>query len=132
MFKFLFGVTSSLFKGFYYLLLPLLVYRLLSKPRESFHRRLLRFSYHLYAAILNWINPYFKACFEVDLLQGFPRILATIALSLGSGYGLLSLLHLRCRLWMVMVLLMHGWFVGKQWEGIEAPKDFQMGVRLDE
>lgn len=132
MFKFLFGVTSSLFKGLYYLLLPLLVYRLLSKPRESLHRRLLRFSYHLYAAILNWINPYFKACFEVDLLEGFPRILATIALSLGSGYGLLSLLHLRCRLWMVVVLLMHGWFVGKQWEGIEAPRDFQMGVRLDE
>ena len=132
MFKFLFGVTSSLFKGLYWLLLPLLIFRFLSKPRESFHRRLLRFSYHLYAGILNWINPYFKACFEVDLLEGFPRILAAIALSLGSGYGLLSLLHLRCRLWMAMLLLMHGWFVGKQWERIEAPRDFQMGVRLDE
>ena len=132
MFKLLLGVAGSLFKGLYLILLPLFVLKFLSRPRESFHRRLLRFSYHLYAGILNWINPYFKACFGVDLLEGFPRILSAIALSLGGGYVLLSLLHLRWRLWMFLVLVLHGWLIGRQWERINAPKDFQMGVRLDE
>lgn len=132
MFRFLFGALKTVFKGLYLMLLPFLILKFLSKPRESFHRRLLRFSYHMYAGILNWINPYFKVCFGVDLLEGFPRILSAIALSLGSGYALLSLLHLRLRLWLFFVLVLHGWFVGKQWEQIDAPKDFQMGVRLDE
>lgn len=132
MIKLLFGVAGSLFKGLYFALLPFILIRLFTKPRESFHRRFLRFSYHLYAGILNWINPYFKACFGVDLLEGFPRILSAIALSLAGGYALLSLLHWRPRWWMFLALLLHGWLIGKEWERINAPRDFQMGVRLDE
>ncbi len=132
MIKLLFGLFSGIFKGLYLVLLPLVILKFLSKPRESFHRRFLRFSYHVYAGILNWINPYFKACFGVDLLEGFPRILSAVALSLGSGYALLSLLHWRPRWWIFLALLLHGWLIGGQWERINAPRDFQMGVRLDE
>lgn len=132
MFKLLFGMTSSLFKGLYYLLLPFILIRVLSRRRESFLRRLLRTSYHLYAAVLKWLAPYVEALLGIDILQGFPRIFSTVALSLGIGFCFLSILHLHLGLWTGSLLVLHGLFVGRQWQGIEAPKDFQMGVRLDE
>ncbi|MDK2981130.1 MAG: hypothetical protein PWQ55_1477 [Chloroflexota bacterium] len=132
MFKFLFGITSSLFKGVYYLLLPLILVRVLSRRRESLLRRLLRSSYHLYAALFKWAAPYVDVLLGVDILDGFPRVFTSVALSLGIGFCLLSILHLHLGFWTGTVLVLHGLFVGRQWEGIEAPKDFQMGARIDE
>ena len=132
MFKFLFGITSSLFKGLYYLLLPLILVRVLSKRRESLLRRLLRGSYHLYAALLKWASPYVEVLLGVDILEGFPRVFTSVSLSLGIGFCLLSILHLHLGFWTGTLLVLHGLFVGRQWDGIEAPKDFQMGARLDD
>lgn len=132
MFKFLFGITSSLFKGLYYLLLPLILVRVLSRRRESLLRRLLRGSYHLYAALFKWAAPYVDVLLGVDILDGFPRVFTSVLLSLGIGFCLLSILHLHLGFRTGTVLVLHGLFVGRQWEGIEAPKDFQMGARLDD
>ena len=133
MFKFLFGITSSLFKGLYYLLLPLILVRVLSWRRESLLRRLLRGSYHVYAALFkSWPRPYVNALLDVDILEGFPRVFTSVALSLGIGFCLLSVLHLHLGFWTGTILVLHGLFVGRQWEQIEAPKDFQMGARLDD
>ena len=132
MFKFLFGVISSLSKGLYFLLLLLILVRVLSKRRESLLRRLLRGSYHLYAALLQWAAPYIKALLGLDVLEGLPRIITCVMLSLGIGFCLLSILHLHLGFWTGTILILHGLFVGKQWEQIEAPKDFQMGARIDE
>ena len=70
--------------------------------------------------------------FGIDLLEGYPRILSSIALSVMIGYGLLSLIHIRLRLWMAVVLIVHGLFIGREWEGILMPKDFNMGARINE
>lgn len=132
MFKFLFGIISSLSKGLYFLLLPLLLVRVLSKRRESLLRRLLRGSYHLYAALLKWAAPYVHALLGFDVVEGLPRIIACVMLSLGIGSCLLSILHLHLGFWTGTILILHGLFVGKQWGQILAPKDFQMGARIDE
>ena len=132
MFKFLFGATQTIFRGLYMLILPLLIIKLFSRRREGLLRRLLRFSYNLYSSLLNWINPTIKGSFGIDLLEGYPRIVSSIALSVMIGYGLLSLIHIRLRLWMAVVLVVHGLFIGREWDGINAPKDFQMGARIDE
>jgi len=132
MFKFLFGATQTIFRGLYMLILPLLIIKLFSRRKESLLRRLLRFSYNLYSSLLNWVNPYVLSSFGIDLLEGYPRIVSSIALSVMIGYGLLSLIHIRLRLWMAVVLVVHGLFIGREWDGINAPKDFQMGARIDE
>jgi hypothetical protein len=132
MFKFLFGATQTIFRGLYMLILPLLIIKLFSRRKESLLRRLLRFSYNLYSSLLNWVNPYVLSSFGIDLLEGYPRIVSSIALSVMIGYGLLSLIHIRLRLWMAVVLVVHGLFIGREWDGINAPKDFQMGTRIDE
>jgi hypothetical protein len=132
MFKFLFGATQTIFRGLYMLILPLLIIKLFSRRKESLLRRLLRFSYNLYSSLLNWVNPYVLGSFGIDLLEGYPRIVSSIALSVMIGYGLLSLIHIRLRLWMAVVLVVHGLFIGREWDGINAPKDFQMGARIDE
>ena len=132
MFKFLFGTAQFIFKGLYMLILPLLVIKLFSRRREGLLRRLLRFSFNLYSSLLNWINPYILGSFGIDLLEGYPRIISSIALSVMIGYGLLSLIHLRLRLWIAVVLVVHGLFIGREWDHINAPKDFQMGARIDE
>lgn len=132
MFKFLFGAAQTIFRGLYMLILPILVIKLFSRRREGLLRRLLRFSYNLYSSLLNWINPYIKGTFGIDLLEGYPRIITSIALSVMIGYGILSLIHIRLRLWMAVVLIVHGLFIGREWDEIIAPKDFQMGARINE
>ena len=132
MLKLIFGVTQSLFKGLYLLILPLILIRLFTKRRESLLRRMLRTSYHLYSSVLKWINPYVVESLGVDILEGYPRIIATISLSFGIGYVILSVLHIRLRFWLAAIFVLHGLFVGKQWGQILAPKDFQMGARIDE
>jgi len=132
MFKFLFGAAQTIFRGLYMLILPILIINLLSRRREGLLRRILRFSYNLYSSLLNWINPYIKGTFGINLLEGYPRILSSIALSIMIGYGLLSLIHVRLRLWMAVVLIVHGLFIGKEWGGILMPKDFNMGARINE
>jgi ABC-type spermidine/putrescine transport system permease subunit II len=132
MFKVLFGAATFIFKGLYMLILPLLVIKLFSRRKEGLLRRLLRFSYNLYSSLLKGINPYVVGSLGIDLLDGYPRIVASIALSVLIGYGLLSLIHLRLRMWMAVLLVLHGLFIGKEWDHINAPKDFQMGARIDE
>ena len=132
MFKLIFGVTQSIFKGLYLLILPLILIRLFTKRRESLLRRMLRTSYNLYSSVLNWINPYVMESPGIDILEGYPRIMATTLLSFGIGYVILSLLHIRLGFWLAAIFVLHGLFVGKQWGQILAPKDFQMGARIDE
>ena len=132
MFKFLFGATQTIFRGLYMLILPLLIIKLFSRRREGLLRRLLRFSYNLYSSLLNWVNPYILGSFEINLLEGYPRIICSIALSVMIGYGVLSLVHIRLRLWMAVVLVVHGLFIGREWDHINAPKDFKMGMRINE
>lgn len=132
MFKFLFGAAQTIFRGLYMLILPILIIKLFSRRREGLLRRLLRFSYNLYSSLLNWINPYIKGMFGLNLLEGYPRIISSIALSVMIGYGVLSLIHIRLRLWMAVVLIVHGLFIGREWDEIIAPKDFQMGARINE
>jgi len=132
MFKVLFGAAQFVFKGMYMLILPLLMIKLFSRRKEGLLRRSLRFSYNLYSSLLKWINPYVLGSLGIDLLHGYPRIVSSIALSVSIGYGLLSLIHLRLRLWMAVVLVLHGLFIGKEWDHINAPRDFQMGARIDE
>ena len=132
MFKFLFGAAQTIFRGIYMLILPLLIIKLFRRRREGLLRRLLRFSYNLYSSLLNWINPYVVESLGINILEGYPRIIATTLLSFGIGYAILSVLHIRLRFWLVAIFVLHGLFVGKQWGQIIAPEDFQMGARIDE
>ena len=132
MLKLIFGVTQSIFKGLYLLILPLILIRLFTKRRESLLRRILRTSYHLYSSLLKWINPYVVESLGINILEGYPRIIATTLLSFGIGYAILSVLHIRLRFWLVAIFVLHGLFVGKQWGQIIASEDFQMGARIDE
>jgi len=133
MLKLFTGFAGTLFKGFYLTVISIMIIRMFSKKRESLLRRFLRTSYRLYAAILNWIDPYIRSYLGVNILDdGYPRVIAAICLSLGIGYVLFSLLHLRFRFWIAVALTIHGLFIGKQWELILNPNDFQMGARIDE
>ena len=127
------GFAGALFKGLYFTMIAIMVIRMFTKKKESLLRRFLCTSYRLYAAILNWLDPYIKGYLGINILDdGYPRVIAAICLSLGLGYILFSLLHMRFRFWITLALIAHGLFVGKQWDLILNPKDFQMGVRIDE
>ena len=49
----------------------------------------------------------------------------------GVGLGILVLFGLTPVGWMVIVLLLHGLFVGLAWEHIITPDDFQLGSRIE-
>ena len=132
MFKLFTGFAGTLFKGFYLTMISIMVIRMLSKKRESLIRRFLRSSYRLYNVILTWLDPYVKGYLGFDILDGYPRVIAAVCLSLGLGYVLFSLLHMRLRFWIALALTAHGLFIGKQWDLILNPNDFQMGARIDD
>ena len=94
-------------------------------------RRFLRLSFLAYAVVFSWVRPWFLYQMGIDLIQPAPRTIAAVVLSLGVGLGILVLFGLTPVGWMVIVLLLHGLFVGLAWEHIITPDDFQLGSRIE-
>jgi hypothetical protein len=94
-------------------------------------RRLLRFSFEIYSALLKKIRIWVLYYTGIDLLMPIPRTMTTIALSLLIGWGGMSLIGLALADWMIVLLSLHGLFVGLAWEQITTPDDFQLGGRAE-
>lgn len=92
---------------------------------------MLRFTYNLYAGVLTWARPYVAQLTNLDLLAPIPRTVSTVGLSVGVGWGILSLVGISAPTWFLILLVIHGAFVGWVWDGIVRSDDFQLGTRLE-
>jgi len=90
-----------------------------------------RGSYRLYSAFLSPIRSWVYQQTGIDIFHPIARITCTVVLSLSIGTGLLLLFSIHISPWMLIVLILHGLFVGLAWEGILRSNDFQMGVNLE-
>lgn len=90
-----------------------------------------RGSYRLYNAFLSPIRSWVYQHTGIDIFHPIARITCTVVLSLLIGTGLLALFSIHIQTWMLIVLILHGLFVGLAWEGILRSDDFQMGVNLE-
>jgi len=104
--------------------------RLLAKLQNSL-RRFLRFSFDVYAAILNRARIWTLDYTGWDVFQTIPRTVATTILSLVMGWGGLSILGIHPLNWMWILFTLHGLFIGLAWEQITTPDDFQLGDRAE-
>jgi hypothetical protein len=135
MFATLVGIFGNLCSGICLSVVSLMLFRLFLRTsagsRSSWFRRMVRGSYYFYASILGWLRPYVAQILPLDLLSPVPRTLAAIGLSIGFGWGVLTLLGLHMPTWLIILLLLHGLFVGWSWEHTTLPDDFHLGMRLE-
>lgn len=94
-------------------------------------RGLLRVSFRLYNTIMSPLRVWLYQKSGVDIYAPLPRTLATIVLSLGIGTGIMAIFSLSIRPWILILLGLHGLFIGLVWENILRPEEFQMGVSLE-
>ena len=130
--KVLVGVCLSAF-SITFIILLLMVRNLPGSLRNGrgLLRRFIRVSYELYASLIGWARVWALQLIGIDLLRPFPRTLSTIFLSYGIGRGTLFLLGVSPKTWHVVVILLHGLFVGLAWEKIANPEDFQLGGKQE-
>ena len=95
-------------------------------------RRLLRISYDIYAAILYKLHPLVMQYLSLDILQKMPRTFLTSLISYGIVQLVFFVISLPMPRWLVILLFLHGAFIGLTWEKIITPEDFQLGKRIDE
>lgn len=97
-------------------------------------RRVLRFlllySFRVYRTLLAWLAPFFYNLTQLDLLNGWPRLAATIILSLALGGIVLWLLGWRFKLWNTILCSLHGLAVGALWDELATPGGLQLGERI--
>ena len=86
-----------------------------------------RGSYRLYNAILSLLQSWIG----YDLFQPVIRTICTVILSLMIGTGLLGIFSLNIPVWVLIILILHGLFVGLAWENILRSEGFQTGVNLE-
>jgi hypothetical protein len=94
-------------------------------------RGVFRASYRLYSAFLAPIRVWVYQHTGYDIFHPVLRTACTVILSLGIGTVLLLLFSLGVPTWILIVLALHGLFVGLAWETILRSEDFQTGVNLE-
>jgi len=98
---------------------------------RRFVRAIFRSSYRLYNATLSPVRAWFFREFGFDIFHPVIRIACSIILSLAIGTILLLLFSQGIPVWILILLALHGLFVGLAWENILRSDDFQMGVNLE-
>jgi hypothetical protein len=93
-------------------------------------RALLILSYRLYLIILTLVAPLVERWVGVDPLLGWPRLVATLTLSLIIGMVVLALTPLTATAISLGLIVVHGLAVGLAWDEIAAPGGLQLGARL--
>lgn len=99
--------------------------------RSSWLQRFLRGSYTVYAAVLGWLRPHAFQLIGLDLLTPVPRILFSLAASTGLVFAAFALVGLRVPAWLLIVALVHGFYVGWAWAEIIRPENFHFGMRME-
>lgn len=99
--------------------------------RQNPLQRLLSASFYFYASILNRLRPYVGQITSLDLLAPAPRTISTTILSLGLGWIVFVLLGWTMPTWLMILLFLHGAFIGWSWERIVFPDNFHLGTRLE-
>ena len=94
-------------------------------------RSILRGSYRLYSAVLSPVRIWIFRGTGLDIFHPVPRIVSSVILSLGIGFGVLTVFSMEFSNWILIALALHGLFVGLAWENILLSDDFQMGVNLE-
>lgn len=135
MFATLVGILGNLCSGICLSAVSLLLFSLFFRhstgSRSNFLQRLLSASFYLYASIFNRLRPYVGQIAGLDLLTPVPRTISAIILSLGLGWIVFALLGWTMPTWLLILLLLHGAFVGWSWQRIILPDNFHMGTRLE-
>jgi hypothetical protein len=94
-------------------------------------RIIFRGSYQFYRFVLSPVRVWFFQAAGIDIFQPIIRMICTLCLSLMIGAGLFTLFSWQISNWYMVVLGVHGFFVGLAWENILRSDEFQMGVNLE-
>ncbi len=87
-------------------------------------------SFRLYRQILKWVAPLLRRQFNIDVLDGWARLAATVLLSLVFVLGALLLLQISVSVWSIVPTALHGLIVGLLWDDLVQPGELQMGIKL--
>jgi len=98
---------------------------------QRFVRVIFRGSFRLYNTLLSPVRVWVFQVTGYDIFHPVFRVACTILLSLGIGVVLLAIFSIHISAWMLIILAIHGLFVGLAWENILRSDDFQMGVNLE-
>jgi len=87
-------------------------------------------SCQFYRLVLTPLSSLVERQWGVSLLDGFPRIGATLMLSLVIGLLFLWLIGWPITGWSIGLLSAHGLFVGLAWDDLQHPNGLHMGEKL--
>ena len=93
-------------------------------------RLMLVCSFRLYRLVLRWLVPPLAHYFKVDLLNGWARLVAAVAISMSLGMTIVSLAHWNLTTWSLGPFALHGLIVGLLWDDLSQPGELQMGIKL--
>ena len=93
-------------------------------------RALLILSFRLYDLALTCLAPILQRFLNIDLMAGWPRMVACMCLSLVLGLLFLWLTKITVTVWSVGLCLLHGVTVGLAWDEFEEPGGIRLGMRL--
>lgn len=85
-------------------------------------------SVRLYGVMLRHLAPDIRQRLGVDVFSQYPRIAASILLSLSFGLVLIALTQAPVTIWNAGLFVLHGVVVGFVWDGLEEPDDLLLGV----
>lgn len=102
-----------------------------NRSRSSWLQRFLRGSYAVYATVLGWLRPHAFQFIGLDLLTPIPRILFSLAASMGFVYTTFGLLGLSVPTWLLAMSFVHGLYIGWAWGEILRPEAFHFGMRVE-
>jgi len=88
-------------------------------------------SFRLYRAILSYFAFPLQSNLHVDVLNGLPRVVATVGLSLSLGVPLFLLTNWTATGLAIVLCILHGLLVGLAWDEIQAPGGLQLGSKIE-
>jgi|GEM_PF-2369553 len=124
---FFLSATSILILGFFGLLrnLPMIVNLAL-----RFLNWFVRTTYRFYMTILNYIRPFVGEYFSLDILNRFPRIVASVLMSLGMFFLFYWISEIHLTIFTIGLALLHGLFIGIVWDEIIQPDGLHLGENI--
>jgi len=135
MFATLVGILGNLCSGICLSAVSMFLFSLFLRgstgSRRNLLQRILSTSFYFYASILNRLRPHVGQITGLDLLAPIPRTIFSAILSLGFVWVVFELLGWTMPTWLLILLLLHGAFVGWSWQRIILPDSFHMGTRLE-
>ena len=82
-----------------------------------------------YRLLFKQVAPIAEQFLGVDLFSPYPRVIASVLVSIGVGMVFIAVTQAPVTLWNLGFCVLHGLAVGVMWENLEDPDDLLLGVK---